>query len=97
MSGPHWSRFAAAILVALSASGAAALAPDERARERIAGDDDPISLPSSVLAPRAQLGWYDPETTGSVARRPAKSKGHVCERFAFDPEKPLDEQFRQVC
>jgi hypothetical protein len=44
---------------------AAALGRDERG-ERITGDDDPIIVPRSVAEDVVGIGFFDPETTGSI-------------------------------
>jgi hypothetical protein len=97
MTARSFARIAAALLIAGVSASAAALSPDERGRERIRGDDDPVIVPASVAMPeRVDLSFFDPETTGSIKRKPARSRP-LCQRFAFYPENPIDKQFREAC
>ena len=84
----------AAILVSIMTAGAAALAPDERGRERIGDDDDPIIVPALVVLPEiVRVTGQDPETTGSIDRgSPA-----LCDRFAYYPRNAPEKQFREAC
>jgi hypothetical protein len=85
------------VLLTGTMASAVALAPDERRRERIRGDDDPIIVPFWVAAPEgAEHVFYDPDATGSINTRPAKTP-RPCQRLAFYPERPLGQQFREAC
>jgi hypothetical protein len=97
MSARHFARFIATLLITAAAASAAALAPDERRRERILGDDDPIIVPGSfAIIQIADPFASDPDTTGSVDKRLAK-KRQLCDRFAFYPDRPPGEEFREAC
>jgi hypothetical protein len=86
-----------ALLLVGATADAAALATDERGRERVRGDDDPIVVPASVLIPEKSTSpFYDPETTGSVEKRRARAHS-TCDRLAFYPDKPAEDEFRDAC
>jgi hypothetical protein len=86
-----------ALLLVVTTAGAAAQATNERGRERVRGDDDPIIVPASVLIPeRSTAAFYDPETTGSVEKAPARAHS-ACERLALYPDKAPQDQFRDAC
>ena len=97
MGARSFALVAAAMIIGVTTASAVALAPNERGRERIAGDDDPIIVSRSVAEPeKRNLTLHDPETTGSVASR-AASKRRDCERFAFFPDRPPGQQLREAC
>ena len=88
----------AAALLLIGVTTATALAPDERGRERIRGDDDPSIVPILVFAPEKALAEkaQDPETTGAIRERPARV-GRTCDRYAFHPERPAEKQVQEAC
>ena len=86
----------AGLLVVALCPGAKAV-PGERERERTRGDDDPIILPRSVALPEVlTVTFSDPDTTGSIGRRPVKPS-RSCDRFGWYPERAPDAQFREAC
>src|SRR5918993_4190631 len=87
----------AAVLAAWLVVGTS-LARDEKRAERVLGDDDPITLPTSVAPEVADpiLRYttdLDPETTGSVSA-PNRQRG--CTRLVWFPDRTRD-QFRSAC
>ena len=88
----------AALLVASLVAGTS-LARDEKRAERVLGDDDPITLPTSVDPEAANPIFQhtfdlDPETTGSVS---ALNRQRGCTRVAWFPDRRPQEQFRPAC
>ena len=91
----------AALSVALTAAcfvAGASVARDERRAEQVLTDDDPITLPASVVPELLTPAWQlprdlDPETTGSVSV-PIKSS---CKQIAWFPERAPEAQFRLKC
>jgi hypothetical protein len=80
---------------ALFLGGAIALARDEARSERVKGDDDPIIVLRSVASTELAIHFLDPETTGSVSK---ETKGpQTCDRVAFFPERPAEEQLQAIC
>ena len=74
-------------------------ARDEMRAERVLADDDPITLPISVMPAASTLIWepprdLDPDTTGSVS---SPSKQPVCTRVSWFPERAAEDQFRPKC
>jgi hypothetical protein len=70
---------------------------DERNRERMRGDDDPIIVPRSVaLPPAVAVTLFDPETTGSIDRRPVKVS-RSCDSFGWYLDRAPDAQFQEAC
>ena len=88
------------LLIVTACPGASALGLDEKQRERITGDDDPIIVSrtiASVVEPRVlEATSIDPETTGSIGKRATKPK-RSCDRLAWYPERLPDRQFREAC
>jgi hypothetical protein len=88
------------LLVVTACPGGSALRLDEKQRERVTGDDDPIIVPRSVapvFEPRfVDATSLDPETTGSIGTRATKPK-RSCDTLAWYPERPPDRQFREAC
>jgi hypothetical protein len=88
---------AGAILVVTTAASAAKPASDERHRERIRGDDDPIVVPALVPElENAKLRQDDPETIGSVGDAGSNSRP-PCRFIKFFPDRPPRDQFQEAC
>ena len=74
-------------------------ARDQRRAEQVLGDDDPITLPTSVVPETSNRIWQlprdlDPETTGSVST-PLAQRG--CMEVAWFPDRAPEDQFRSKC
>ena len=95
----------AALLILLSLVGSvgsvgAALGRDERWAERVTADDDPILIPRFAM-PHSLDGTParaspDPPTTGSVAK-PVQRARPRCTLIGWFPDRPPDQEFREVC
>ena len=88
----------AAVLAAWLIAGTS-LARDEKRAERVLGDDDPITLPTSVdpavANPTLQFTIdLDPATTGSVS---ALKRQRGCAWLAWFPAQGPQDQFRAAC
>ena len=87
------------VMLAAAFIAGVSFARDERRAEQVLGDDDPITLPTSV-APEASNPIrelprdLDPETTGSVSA-PIAKRG--CRQVAWFPERAPEDQFRPKC
>jgi hypothetical protein len=71
-------------------------ARDERRAEQVLGDDDPITLPTSVVPEASNRIWQLPRdlATGSVST-PLAERG--CMQVAWFPDRAPEDQFRPKC
>ena len=71
-------------------------ARDERRDEQVLGDDDPITLPTSVVPEASNRIWQLPRdlATGSVST-PLAERG--CMQVAWFPDRAPEDQFRPKC
>jgi hypothetical protein len=69
---------------------------DERRAEQVLGDDDPITLPTSVVPWIWQLPRdLDPETTTGSVPAPLAQRG--CMQVVWFPDRAPEDQFRPKC
>ena len=91
-------KLASLVLSLLFVMGAAtASARDETRGERVSGDDDPVIVPRSVALAVVDVAPFEPEATGSISKRRAKTAHQPCDGYKFYPDRPLERQFEKAC